>query len=94
VPGVFAGRADGVAPDVLLGRSAARSCPASSTRPLTGSGLSGTVTRRLCPGSPMAYVEAVLQPPSRAFTVYVQVKEPAAAGTADDVIASLVVNSS
>jgi eukaryotic-like serine/threonine-protein kinase len=92
VPGVFAGRADGVAPDALLGRSAARSCPASLTRSLAGSGLTGTLTRRSCPGAPMAYVEAVLQPPSRAFTVYVQVKEPAAADTGEEVVRSLAVS--
>jgi len=40
----------------------------------------------------MAYVEAVLQPPGRDFTVYVQVKEPAAAHAADAVVHSLVVN--
>ena len=40
----------------------------------------------------MAYVEAVLQPPGRDFTVYVQVKEPASADTADAVVHSLVVS--
>ena len=44
VPGVFAGRADGVAPAALLARSVAASCPAAPSRPLTGSGLSGTLT--------------------------------------------------
>jgi hypothetical protein len=39
----------------------------------------------------MAYVQAVLQPPGREFTVYVQVKEPAAADTGDAVVHSLVV---
>jgi hypothetical protein len=39
----------------------------------------------------MAYVEAVLQPPGRDFTVYVQVKEPAAADPADAVVHSLAV---
>jgi hypothetical protein len=91
VPGVFAGRADGVSPEALLARSVAASCPADPSRPLTGSGLSGTLTRRQCAGSPMAYVEAVLQPPGRDFTVYVQVKEPAAADTADAVVHSLAV---
>jgi hypothetical protein len=92
VPGVFAGRADGVGPQEVLDRSVAASCPASATGPLTGSGLSGTLTRRVCPGSPMAYVEAVLQPPDRTFTVYVQVKEPADGDAADDVVRSLVVS--
>jgi hypothetical protein len=91
VPGVFAGRADGVSPEALLARSVAASCPAAPTQPLTGSGLSGTLTRRQCPGSSMAYVEAVLQPPGREFTVYVQVKEPASTDTADAVVRSLVV---
>ena len=40
----------------------------------------------------MAYVEAVLQPTGHDFTVYVQVKEPAAADTADAMVHSLVVN--
>jgi hypothetical protein len=94
VPGVFAGRVDGAPPPGLLGRSAAASCPVTSNRVVSTSGVSGPVTRRLCPGSPTAYVEAVLQPPSRAYTVYVQVKEPAGADTADDVIDSLAVNPS
>jgi hypothetical protein len=89
---VFAGRADGVQPRDLLARSVAASCPPSPPRSLRGSGLDGTLTRRLCPGSPMAYVEAVLQPPGAAFTVYVQVKQLAAADTADSVVRSLVVN--
>src|SRR6185369_16992751 len=54
VPGVFAGRADGVSPEALLARSVAASCPASPSQPLTSSGLSGTLTRprlhRLRPG--------------------------------------------
>jgi hypothetical protein len=94
VPGVFAGRADGVAPAALLARSVAASCPATPSRPLSGSGLSGlsgTLTRRQCAGASMAYVEAVLQPPGREFTVYVQVKEPASADTADAVLHSLAV---
>ena len=91
VPGVFAGRADGVSPEALLARSVAASCPAAPSRPLTESGLSGTLTRRQCSGSPMAYEEAVLQPPGREFTVYVQVKEPASAYTGDAVVHSLVV---
>ena len=91
VPGVFAGRADGVSPEALLARSVAASCPASPSQPLTSSGLSGTLTRRQCPGAAMAYVEGVLQPPARDFTVYVQVKEPASADTADKVVDSLVV---
>jgi hypothetical protein len=93
VPGVFAGRADGVRPRDLLARSVAASCPAGPSRPLIGSGLTGTVTRRVCAGSSMAYEEAVLQPPDAAFSVYVQVKEPVAADTADAVIRGLVVNS-
>ena len=92
VPGVFAGRADGVAPRDLLARSVAAGCTAGPSQPLSGSGLSGTLTRRTCRGSSMAYVEAVLQPPDAAFSVYVQVKVPVSAGTADDVIRSLVVN--
>jgi hypothetical protein len=40
----------------------------------------------------MAYVEAVLQPPDLAFSVYVQIKEPASGDTADEVLRSLVVN--
>ena len=92
VPGVFAGRADGVSPEALLARSVAASCPADPSRPLTESGLSGTLTRRHCPGAPVAYVEAVLQPPGRDLTVYVQVKEPASADTADAVVHSLVVS--
>lgn len=91
VPGVFAGRADGVAPAALLARSVAASCPATPSRPLARSGLSGTLTRRQCSGAPMAYVEVVLQPPGREFTVYVQVKEQASADTADAVLQSLVV---
>ncbi|HST66068.1 MAG TPA: serine/threonine-protein kinase [Mycobacteriales bacterium] len=89
-PGVFAGRADGVAPAALLARSLAASCPADPSRPLAGSGLTGTLTRRVCGST--AYVEAVLQPPDRSFSVYVQVKEAASGGTADSVIRSLVVN--
>ena len=81
-----------MSPEALLARSVAASCPADPSRPLTGSGLSGTLTRRQCAGSPMAYVEAVLQPPGRDFTVYVQVKEPASADTADAVVHSLVVS--
>jgi len=92
VPGVFAGRADGVEPRDLLARSFAAGCPAGPSQPVSGSGLSGTLTRKTCPGSPMAYVEAVLQPPDATFSVYVQVKVPVSAGTADDVIRSLVVN--
>jgi hypothetical protein len=42
----------------------------------------------------VAYVEAVLQPPDLAFSVYVQIKEPVPAGTADEVIRSLVVTGS
>jgi eukaryotic-like serine/threonine-protein kinase len=91
-PGVFAGRADGVRPQDLLARSVAASCPAGPPRSLSGSGLTGTLTRRVC--SSVAYVEAVLQPADAAFTVYVQVKEPASADTADAVIRSLVVSSS
>jgi eukaryotic-like serine/threonine-protein kinase len=89
-PGVFAGRADGVVPAALLARSVAASCPAAAPRALSGSGLTGTLTRHVCAGS--AFLEAVLQPPDRSFTVYVQVKEPAAGTTADSVIRSLVVN--
>ena len=92
VPGVFAGRADGVQPRDLLARSVAAGCPAAPPRTMTASGLSGTLTRKVCPGSPMAYVEAVLQPPDLAFSVYVQVKEPASGDTADEVLRSLVVN--
>lgn len=91
-PGVFAGRADGVRPAELLAHSVAASCPAGPPRPLSGSGLTGTLTRRVC--GPTAYAEAVLQPPDGAFTVYVQVKEPATADSADAVIRSLVVSSS
>jgi hypothetical protein len=91
-PGVFAGRADGVPPRDLLARGPAASCPAAPARSLTGSGLTGTLTRRLCAGSPVAYLEAVLQPPSAAFTIYVQVKEPAAGDTGDAVIRSLTVD--
>jgi hypothetical protein len=91
-PGVFAGRADGVRPQDLLARSVAASCPAGTPRSLSGSGLTGTVTRHLCAGPAVAYVEAVLQPPDAAFTVYVLVKEPASADTADAVISSLVVS--
>jgi hypothetical protein len=94
VPGVFAGRADGVAPQRLLARSAAASCPAAPSRSLSASGLSGTVTRRQCAGSPMAYVEATLQPPAGDVTVYVQVKEPAAAGIADEILRSLRITPS
>ncbi len=94
LPGVFAGRADGVSPEALLARSVAASCPADPSRPLTASGLAGTVTRRHCTGSPMAYVEAVLQPAGGASTVYVQVKEPAAANTADEILRSLEVSRS
>jgi hypothetical protein len=93
VPGVFAGRAVGVRPQDLLARSVAASCPAGAPRPLSGSGLTGTLTRYVCDSS-TAYAEAVLQPPDGAFTVYVQIKEPASADTADAVIRSLVVNSS
>jgi hypothetical protein len=89
---VFAGRADGVQPRDLTARSPAAGCPAAAPRTLTGSGLSGTLTRKVCPGSSMAYVEAVLQPPDLAFSVYVQVKEPVSSDTADAVISSLVVN--
>jgi hypothetical protein len=92
VPGVFAGRADGVRPQDLLARSVAASCPAGPPRPVSGSRLTGTLVRHVCAGSPMAYAEAVLQPPGGAFTVYVQVKEPVAADTADAVIRSLVVD--
>lgn len=92
VPGVFVGRADGVAPRDLLARSVTAGCPSGPVRPVSGSGLTGTLTRSTCPGSPMAYVEAVLQPPDAAFCVYVQVKVPVSAGTADDVIRSLEVN--
>jgi eukaryotic-like serine/threonine-protein kinase len=92
VPGVFAGRADGVAPAELLARSVAAACPADQPRALSGSGLTGTLTRHVCAGSPVAWVEAVLQPPDRSFSVYVQVKEPVAADTADAVVRSLVVN--
>jgi hypothetical protein len=92
VPGVFAGRADGVQPRDLTARSPAAGCPAAAPRTLTGSGLSGTLTRRVCRDSPMAYVEAVLQPPDLAFSVYVQVKEPVSSDTADQVIRSLAVN--
>ncbi|HEY6745031.1 MAG TPA: serine/threonine-protein kinase [Mycobacteriales bacterium] len=92
VPGVFAGRADGVRPQDLLAGSVAASCPAGAPRPLSGSGLTGTLTRHVCGST--AYAEAVLQPPDGAFTVYVQVKEPATADTADAVIRSLVVSSS
>jgi hypothetical protein len=92
VPGVFAGRADGVQPRDLTARSPAAGCPAAAPRTLTGSGLSGTLTRKVCPGSSMAYVEAVLQPPDLAFSVYVQVREPVSGDTADAVIRSLVVN--
>jgi tRNA A-37 threonylcarbamoyl transferase component Bud32 len=91
VPGVFAGRADGVGPRDLQARSVAAACPASPPRPLAGSGLTGTLTTRTCSGSAMAYVEAVLQPPDDSFSVYVQVKEPASAGTADDIVRSLAV---
>jgi eukaryotic-like serine/threonine-protein kinase len=91
-PGVFAGRADGVQPADLLARSVAASCPAGTPRSLSGSGLTGTLTRRVCGST--AYAEAVLQPPDGAFTVYVQVKEPATADSADAVIRSLVVSSS
>jgi hypothetical protein len=92
VPGVFAGRADGVQPRDVLARSVAAGCPEAAPRSLTGSGLSGTLTRKVCAGSTMAYVEAVLQPPGLAFSVYVQVKERASSDTADQVIRSLVVN--
>jgi eukaryotic-like serine/threonine-protein kinase len=92
VPGVFAGRADGVQPRDLTARSPAAGCPAAPTQPLSGSGLTGTLTRRVCPGSSMAYVEAVLQPPGLDFSIYVQVKEPVSDDTADRIIRSLVVN--
>jgi hypothetical protein len=90
VPGVFAGRADGAPPAGLLARSAAASCPVSSTRTLSTSGLSGPVSRRQCPGSPVVYVEALLR--SADSFVYVQVKQPASAGTADTVLAGLQVS--
>jgi tRNA A-37 threonylcarbamoyl transferase component Bud32 len=91
VPGVFAGKADGVQPHDLTARSPAAGCPAAAPRSVSGSGLTGTLTRRVCSGSAIAYVEAVLQPPDLAFSVYVQIKEPASAETADQVIRSLVV---
>jgi eukaryotic-like serine/threonine-protein kinase len=92
VPGLFAGRADGVSPEALLARSIAAGCPATSSRPLSASGLSGTVTRRQCAGSPLVYVEATLQPPDRDGTVYVQVKEAATADTADEILRSVQVS--
>jgi hypothetical protein len=94
VPGVFAGKAPGVQPQAILDRSVAAACPASPARTLSGSGLTGTVTRRVCPGSPVAYLEVVMQPPDHSFTVYVQVKEPVTEAAGDAVVSSLVVSSS
>jgi hypothetical protein len=68
VPGVFAGRADGVSPDALLARSVARSCPA--TEPAADRSACRTdppAVRRLA----MAYAEACCNRRPR-LTVYVQ----------------------
>jgi len=91
-PGVFVGRADGVAPARLLAGSPAAGCTGSAPRPVQRDGLSGTVTRRTCAGAAAAYVEVVLQPPGARFTVYLQVKEPAADTRADGVVDSLAVS--
>jgi hypothetical protein len=90
-PGVFAGRTTQVQPATLLAGSPAADCPAGETRRLSGSGLTGTVVRRACPGSTMAWLEGVLQPPDRSYTVYVQVKAPAAGNSAEKVLSSLSV---
>ena len=92
VPGVFVGRADGLQPADLLEAGPAADCPASPARAVTGSGLTGTVVRRVCAGSAMAWVEAVLQPPDQTFAVYVQVKEPATTDAADRVLSGLSVS--
>lgn len=93
VPGVFAGRAEGLTPEQALGQSAAGKCPeATVTRALTGSGLTGEVSRRRCADSPVAWVEAWLQPPSKEFLVYVQIREPADDDTAAGIVSSLVVD--
>ena len=91
VPGVFVGRADGVGSPEALRRTPAAGCTASAARRVSASGLEGALVRYRCPGSVMAWEEAVLQPADRAFVVYVQVKEAEDVSLGDRVLAGLRV---
>lgn len=92
LPGVFAGRAEGVRADELLARSVSAGCPAGGVSQIASSGMEGELVRKLCPGASSAYVEAWLQPPGRNFIIYVQVREPASADDANRVIRSLSID--
>jgi hypothetical protein len=91
-PGVFVGAARGVAADSLWAASAVKSCRpyTQETRQLP-SGLSGTVRRHECAGSPARVTEAVLTRPGSDQLVFVQVKEPLADHDAAAVLDSVTV---
>lgn len=91
VPGVFAGRADGLPKPTVLRRRPAADCTASPDRPVTGAGMTGTAVEYVCGGSAMVWVEVLLQPRDASFVVYLQVKQPASTDVADRVLAGLRV---
>jgi eukaryotic-like serine/threonine-protein kinase len=88
--GVFAGKAPGVPPAAILARSVSASCPAAgAARTLTSGALTGTLTVRDCPEA--TYLEAVLQPPDRSYTVYVQITRSGTADTGESILRTLHV---
>jgi hypothetical protein len=89
-PGVFVGRASGLAADPVLARSAAAGCPAAG-RHWEHAGLAGTVLDHASCGGAARFVEAVLSPTDSSFLVYVQVKEPAGGDAAAGVLDSLAI---
>jgi hypothetical protein len=90
-PGVFVGVARGVSEGRLWAVSAARSCPYSQERRELPSGMTGTVRRHDCPGSPARVTEAVLTRSGSDLLVFVQVKEPLADDDAAAVLDSVTV---